>query len=109
MVSRVIETRLTCGVHYHLLDLCDPDAEGSDEDDAAESAGIVMAGEGVLHFVTGPHTGEIDMTVLVAPEDPGVDEAFGDIVEISVEFRDPRLSLVEWAGEETHELPPLPA
>jgi hypothetical protein len=105
-------THIDLHVHYRQAYLIDDteDAEGPEDlldDHPTHPVGIIRVEDGSAFLITGLHTGTVDFTVTVADHDPGPDEAFEDIVEISFESEAGQVSLHEW-GDGAHELPPLP-
>ncbi|WP_017596175.1 hypothetical protein [Nocardiopsis potens] len=105
--------RIRASVHYHLIDLVfggpgdllDP----PDPPLPREDAGVAEAVGTAVRLTAGPHTGDIDMLVVSADRDPGPDPEYGDVVSVSVWAPGGPPSLIEWAGEAVHPLPPLPA
>jgi len=57
-----------------------------------------------LFFVTGIHTGLIQISVVLYQAEPIIDNNNEDIVEVSFQVGEYPVSLCEWAHEETHRL-----
>jgi hypothetical protein len=99
-------------VHYGQIELETGAASGPvDWEDFFQysPAGLIDTRPDHAIMLTGRHTGSVGFTVVVAEQDPGPDLIrYEDVVETDFEASDGSLALVEWAGEETHDLPPLP-
>ncbi|MEW2353813.1 hypothetical protein [Spirillospora sp. NPDC029432] len=74
----------------------------------AESADLIEAVPGAALFWTPFHDGELPLTVVVSPSDPGPDHSYDRFAEISCRFHTGYVALREPAGR-TLDLPPLPA
>lgn len=75
---------------------------------SAESANLIDAVPGAALFWTPIHDGELPLTVVLCPADPGPDRSYPRIAELSCRFHSGHVVLRELAGQE-RELPPLPA
>lgn len=95
-------------VHYGQIYVAsDPDHAIPDlsEAFAGQSGGLCGAAvPGALWLVIGLHTGNVGFTVEVHDEDPLLDPAWEDVVEVSFHPVSERTSLVQWAGEAARDL-----
>jgi hypothetical protein len=101
----------TVQVHYGQIYLLDGPGEPPAFDLlSTASDGLIGSEPGAAVMVTGLHTGTVGFTVTVSDHDPEPDlDGYEDVVEMSFESRDGTASLVGWAGEDSRDLPPLPA
>jgi hypothetical protein len=101
----------TAFVHYGQIALVDGEGDDPEWDCLRESSvGIIGVQPGSALLLTGRHTGEVGFVVQVTQHDPGADlDGYEDVVEISYSSRDGQAALMEFAGENAHDLPPLPA
>lgn len=74
----------------------------------AESADLIDAVPGAALFWAPIHEGELALTVVISPVDPGPDRSYGRIAELSCRCHSGHVVLRELTGREL-ELPPLPA
>ncbi|WP_131736108.1 hypothetical protein [Actinomadura roseirufa] len=74
----------------------------------AESAGLIDAVSGAALFWPPVEDGELSLTVVISPHDPGPDRSYASVAEVSCRFHTGYISLREIAGREI-ELPPLAA
>ncbi|MGV9454842.1 hypothetical protein [Streptomyces sp. NPDC003635] len=106
MVRRPVEGEVH--VHYGQIYVeSDPDCCGTDLGDsfAGQRAGLCGAAvPGALFLLTGLHTGHVGFTVEVHDEEPPLDPAWEDVVEVSFRPLSADCSLVEWGGEDSWEL-----
>jgi hypothetical protein len=69
---------------------------------------MIEAVSGAVLFWAPVHEGELPLTVMTSPADPGPDHSYESIAEVSCRFATGHVGLRELAGREL-ELPPLPA
>ncbi|MGY1501014.1 hypothetical protein ACW4TU_31285 [Streptomyces sp. QTS52] len=95
-------------VHYSQIYVeSDPDGSIPDlsEAFAGQRGGLCGAAvPGVLWLITGLHTGNVGFVVEVHDEEPALDPAWEDVVEVSFRPVSDRTSLVQWAGEAAWDL-----
>lgn len=75
---------------------------------SAESADLIDAVPGAALFWSPVHDGDLPLTVTLSPGDPGPDQSYPRIAELSCRFHSGYVDLREVAGRKL-ELPPLPA
>jgi hypothetical protein len=61
-----------------------------------------------LFLITGLHTGEVGLTINLFEDDPGIDESWDEIVEVSFRTPDGAMSLLEWARDEGYTMTVAP-
>jgi hypothetical protein len=88
--------------------LCDANPSYFEPEGARGGVGLIFGQVGCAMLITGLHTGHIDLTVVVATEDPGPDLSYEDVVESDFQARTPDVAVVEWGGSGRHRLPLLP-
>lgn len=77
------------------------DVDWSDKHSAGQSNGICGAAiPGLLHLVTGLHTGTTVLTIELHETRPPLDDAWDEIVEVSFRPESTASHLVQWAGED---------
>jgi hypothetical protein len=74
----------------------------------AETAGPIDAVSGAALFWPPLDQGDLALTVVISPRDPGPDRSYDSVAEVSCRFQTGHVVLREIAGEEIG-LPPLPA
>lgn len=62
------------------------------------------AAPGTVFLVTGLHTGAVGLAIHLFDGDPGLDDSWEEVVEVSFVVADDTAALVEWAGTDTHPL-----
>ncbi|HKU95999.1 MAG TPA: hypothetical protein VJR58_12020 [Vineibacter sp.] len=58
-----------------------------------------------LFFITGLHTGKVGFSINLFEEDPGIDDLWDEIVEVSFLVPRNEISLVEWGAENEYTIP----
>ncbi len=89
-------------VHYGQIYVeSDPDLDMDLQDSfAGQEAGLCGAAvPGGLFLLTGLHTGDVGFTVEIHDQEPPLDPAWEDVVEVSFRPGSDRSSLVQWGGE----------
>ncbi|MGA3523486.1 hypothetical protein [Melissospora conviva] len=101
-------------VHYGSLRLADIRSNGrtdwSQEFFGRRPPGLIATAPGEVFFITGRHTGLVELSVTIDEADPGAElDAYEDVVEVPFEAVAAELKLFLFDGVAPHALPPLPA
>ena len=104
---RVFDGRLH--VHYGQAYVFSGDAgDTSDLDQCfrGQSNGLLGAGQpGMLFFLTGLHTGLVELTIDVVEHEPPLDDGWEEVVEVSFAPADADARLEAWGGDLVCRLP----
>lgn len=103
--TRDLAVRVTAR-QFYLLDSDETPGGIIPVPDDATGAGIIETTHGAAVLWTAAHT--VGLTVVVSADDPGADDGYDDIVEITYRSRTGRVTVTELAGA-AYPLPPLHA